>query len=90
MGELVQACRAMADVVIIDSPPILAAADAAVLAPQTNGTILIIEPGTSEKKAVAQATEQLHRSGANLLGTVLNKVPMDNKGGYYYHYYYPK
>ena len=88
MRELIEACRLMADVVIIDSPPILAAADAAVLAPQTNGALLIIEPGSSDKKAVVQGAEQLHRSGAHLLGTVLNKVPMDNKGGYYYHYYY--
>ncbi len=88
MKELIDACRLIADVVIIDSPPLLAAADAAILAPQTNGALLIIEPGSSDKKAVALAAEQLHRSGAKLLGTVLNKVSMDNRGGYYQHYYY--
>ncbi|MDF1512952.1 MAG: hypothetical protein P1S60_03985 [Anaerolineae bacterium] len=88
MKALITACKSVVDVVIVDSPPLLAAADAAVLAPQTNGAILVIEPGNSDKKAVVQAVEQLHRSGAHILGTVLNKVPMNRKSGYYQCYYY--
>jgi capsular exopolysaccharide synthesis family protein len=88
MAEVLTACRGLADVVIVDSPPVLAAADAAVLAAQTDGVLLVLEPRGSDRRAVSQATEQLRRSGARLLGTVLNKVPTNNKGGYYYYYYY--
>jgi len=81
-------CKTLADIVIIDSPPVLAAADAAVLASQTNGVLMVIEPGQSDRKAMGQSVEQLERSGAKLLGVVFNKVPTDGKGHYYYQYYH--
>ncbi len=87
MGEVLLACQELADIVIVDSPPVLAAADAAVLAAQTDGVLLVLEAGSSERKAVEQATEQLKRSGAQLLGSVMNKVPMNGRQGYYYYYY---
>lgn len=88
MSEVLAACKEIADVVIVDSPPMLAAADAVVLAGQTDGMLLVIEPGSTVRKALGQAVEQIRQSGASLLGTVLNKVPTEGKGGYYYHYYY--
>jgi non-specific protein-tyrosine kinase len=88
MGDLLKACARMADIVIVDSPPLLAAADAAVLSTHTDGVLLVIEPGGTDRKAVVQAKEQLERTGARLLGTVLNKVPTQGKGSYYYSYYY--
>ena len=88
LQELLAYCQSLVDIVIIDSPPVLAAADAAVLASQTNGALLVIEPGQSDRKAMAQSVEQLRRSGAKLLGVVLNKVPTDGKGYYYYQYYH--
>jgi len=87
MGEILERCASMADIVIIDSPPLLAAADASLLAPQADGVLLVVEPGSTDRRALVQAAEQVRRSGARLLGNVLNRVPMDNKGGYYYYYY---
>ncbi len=88
MAEVLEKLRGPKDLlVIIDSPPILAAADAALLAARADGVLLVIEAGESDRRLVAQAVEQLQRSGARLLGTVLNKVPLNGKGSYYYYYY---
>ncbi len=88
MAEVLAACQQLADIVIVDSPPVLAAADAVVLAAQTDGTLLVMQPGSSDRKAVSQAAELLHRSGAHILGSVLNKVQVNGHGYYYYSYYY--
>ncbi len=88
MRKLLAYCESLADIVIVDSPPVLAAADAAMLASQASGVLIVIEPGQSDRKAMGQSVEQLDRSGSKLLGVVFNKVPMDGKGQYYYQYYH--
>lgn len=90
MSEVLGACQELADLVIVDSPPILAAADAAVLAAQTDGVLMVLETGSSDRKAVEYAAEQLKRSSAHLLGVVLNKVPLNGHRSYYYYYYDPE
>ena len=85
-----------ADIIIIDSPPLLAVTDAAVLAPRTDGVLLVVKPGKTKLAACRQAVEQLQRVGANILGVVLNDVELRRsrykyayyKGYYSYHNYY--
>lgn len=89
MSSLLDNFRQRADVfVIIDSPPVLAAADAPVLAGLVDGVLLIMESGQTNRQMLVQAVDQIRRSGTRLLGSVLNKVPMNGRGGYYYYYYY--
>jgi len=76
----------MYDVLVIDSPPILPASDALILAPNTDGVILVIKAGLLNRNMVKKAIEQLRTSKANLLGAVLNAVDT-KKEGYYKHYY---
>ena len=73
------------DMVLIDSPPVMAATDAAVLASRVDGVLLVVKPGSTKLGACEQTVEQLRRSGANLLGVVLNDVPL---GRSRYNYYY--
>ncbi len=88
MGELLAECLQQADVVILDSPPILAAADTPVLAAQVDGALVVLEAGGTDRRMVRDAYEQMQRAGARILGSVMNKVPQDGKRGYYYYYYY--
>lgn len=88
MGELLAECLQQADVVILDSPPILAAADTPVLAAQVDGALVVLEAGGTDRRMVRDAYEQMQRAGARILGSVMNKVPQDGKHGYYYYYYY--
>jgi succinoglycan biosynthesis transport protein ExoP len=87
MGSLIELVGEQVDRVIIDSPPISAVTDAVVLANQVDGVLLVVEAGKTRSGTVLQAKEQLERVGANLVGVVLNKVPI-GRDGYYYSYYY--
>lgn len=85
LGELEQRF----DVVVLDSPPVLAVADAVVLAPRVSGVILVVRAGQAARQQVKRAQEALLAVKANLLGVVLDGVKNeDRSGGYYYYYYY--
>jgi Mrp family chromosome partitioning ATPase len=81
----------MFDVLVIDSPPILPASDALILAPNTDGVLLVIKAGELNRDMVGRAIEQLRNTKANLLGVVLNYVDTKREGYYKYYYkYYSK
>jgi capsular exopolysaccharide synthesis family protein len=83
MQELMTLWRAEYDNIIIDTPPVLPFADALVLAARADGVILVARSGISQAKGVLRAREVLARSGANILGLVLNAV---RSREYYYEY----
>jgi Mrp family chromosome partitioning ATPase len=83
---LFERLQAMYDVLVIDSPPILPASDALILAPTTDGVILVVKAGLLHRDMLKKAIEQLRTSKANLLGVVLNAVDT-KKEGYYKNYY---
>ena len=86
MARLLERLRAEADLVLLDSPPVLAVADPMVLGAQIDGVILVVDAGVTRVQALAAAKEQLTRSSAQLLGVVLNKLSSTAGGYYYYHY----
>jgi succinoglycan biosynthesis transport protein ExoP len=78
-----------ADVVLFDTPPALAVTDAAVLAPQTDGVVIVTDAGRTRRGAARQAVENLRQVGANLMGVAINRLSPRSLGrGYYYYYYY--
>jgi non-specific protein-tyrosine kinase len=83
---LSQVCQ-RADITIIDSPPLMAVTDAAVLSSRADGVVLVIRPSVTKLQACKQTIEQLKHVGANVLGYVLNEVNI-KKSGYKYTYYY--
>jgi capsular exopolysaccharide synthesis family protein len=92
MSQVVAELRDLADVIIFDSPPVLSATDAALLANRLDGTILVADSGRTRREAALRAVEQLQRAGANLIGGVLNRLQKKTGGYYYYyhdHYYHP-
>jgi capsular exopolysaccharide synthesis family protein len=86
MSEIFQILLEEKDVLVIDTPPVLAVTDAAVLAPRVDGVILVVKPGTTKFMACKQAVDQLERVGARILGLVLNDVEV-KRSGYKYAYY---
>lgn len=75
------------DLVLIDTPPIGVVTDAAVLASRCDGVILVCAVGQAIIDAVKNAKNALEKVNANILGVVLNKVPMGKRGYYKYYYY---
>lgn len=79
------------DMVILDSPPLLAVTDALVLTKIVDGVILVVDPKKTKRAGIRQAIEQLQRVDARLLGVVLNNIKI-KRSSYYYNreYYYSK
>ncbi len=75
----------MFDFTVIDTPPVMPVSDALVMAPRTNGVIMVIRAGRVNQKVVKQAVSQLENSKAVILGSLLNRV--DFKKEKYYRYY---
>ena len=74
MKSLLARLKEIADVVIVDSPPLAAFADAAVLSNKVDGVVLVIKAGKTKRDIVKSAIPILRQAGANLLGAVLNGV----------------
>lgn len=78
-----------ADVILIDTPPVLAVSDAVILAPSLDGVVLVVRPGKTRFGALKQSIEQLQLVNARILGVVLNDVVTRGKAyGYYYKNYH--
>jgi len=76
------------DVVLIDAPPLLPVTDAAVLATQSDGAILVIRHGQTTKDQAHDARQRLESVGAKVVGAVLNMTPTRGASGYGYGYGY--
>jgi non-specific protein-tyrosine kinase len=88
MKSLIEQLKGKADVLLFDSPPVLAVTDAAVLANQVDGVLLVVDAGATRREAASRARETIAKVGASLLGVALNKLSAKGAGGYYYYYYY--
>lgn len=73
------------DLVVIDSPPTLAVSDPAVLAGQSDGTLVVVNSQKTHGHAASQAVVILRKAGAHVLGAVLNRLSR-NTGSYYGYY----
>lgn len=83
--ELFQALANSADLVLVDSPPVLPVTDGLVLAGLVDATILVASSQVTSRKAAHRAVELLQQVGAPVVGAVLNNV-RDNSDGYGYGY----
>src|SRR5581483_7044537 len=72
--------------IVIDSPPVLAASDAAVLASSVDGVLLVVRAHATPVDAVQVARERLEALGARILGVVLNDVRLARNRYFYANY----
>jgi capsular exopolysaccharide synthesis family protein len=75
------------DWVIIDSPPVMAVTDAAVVSHLTNGVVFVVGAQMANRGAAQTAVSQLEAADGKLIGAVLNRVNLDRDGYYYSNYY---
>ncbi len=88
LEELVATLRTMYDRIVIDLPPILAAADALIVSKLVDGLVLVIRAGKTQKSSLKVAFENIVTSSSKLLGSVINAINANQRGYYYYYYYY--
>lgn len=79
-------------VVLVDTPPLLPATDAAVLSTVADGVLVAVRAGHTTSEEVGKALHNLRMVDAHILGAILNQVPTKGSGaaqfGYYGKYYY--
>jgi uncharacterized protein involved in exopolysaccharide biosynthesis/Mrp family chromosome partitioning ATPase len=84
--EILQALHSEFDALILDSPPLAAAADTMILSRLVDGVLMVIEAERTTQEDIRQAIEQLRKVEAAVVGAVLNKAN-PSIGRYYGSYY---
>ena len=89
MGVLLEQLKEVADIVLVDSPPLLLVADPSVVATQVDGAILVVDGSTTRPSSLRAALGTLANTRVNVVGVILNKLKHTRFGyGYEYPYYY--
>ena len=89
--KLISILRKDFDFILIDSPPLLPVTDGGLIASKADGAVLVIRAGVTRLNQFRGARDALNRVGANVLGVVLNMIPLVRNGedyGYRYGYSY--
>ena len=91
MKQMVEELHQYADVIIFDTPPLMAVTDAQVVGRYTDGVIVVIDTQATSGGAVHRALESLVQVNVPIMGAVLNRMTNSARGYYYYYtndYYY--
>ena len=90
MNQLLKEVREEYDVVVIDAPPLLPVTDAALIAAQVDGAVVVVRQGKTSRDQLTHSMERLEAVGARPLGIAMNMVPAGRRnksyGGYGYGY----
>lgn len=84
MKALLAALKEQADIVLIDSPPVTALADAAILSTLSDGVLVVLDAKKTRRDMAKRALKALQQVNAKVIGIVLNRMP--TQAGYYYYY----
>tara|TARA_Y100001970_G_scaffold168897_1_gene206528 strand:+ start:4763 stop:7069 length:2307 start_codon:yes stop_codon:yes gene_type:complete len=89
MEELIESLKKDYDVILMDSPPLLAVTDSFVSLKYANQFIIVARPGKTEKAALSRCFDQIDHTSSKLSGVVANAVDESSSygRGYYYNYY---
>jgi len=85
MDKVIEEMKGYFDIIIFDAPPVLSVTDAQILSNKSDGTILVMSSGQTEKENILKAKDALVSSQGNIIGAVLNNFELSNDN--YYQYY---
>lgn len=83
MEAVIERLRNEADVVLFDTPPVVAVTDAAVLATRVDGVLLVLQANKTSRERARSAREILDKVKANVVGAVLNNAEIEQEYDYY-------
>ncbi|MBL7174916.1 MAG: SPOR domain-containing protein [Desulfobacteraceae bacterium] len=92
LSSFIEEAKQGYDIVIFDSPPILSAADAAILGTKVDGVLLVYRVGVISRGLLKRSSTQLEQVNCNIIGVTLNRmrpeISPDFQDFKYYKYYY--
>ncbi|MDV2684417.1 CpsD/CapB family tyrosine-protein kinase [Alkalihalophilus lindianensis] len=86
MELLLEKTKEQYEVIIIDTPPVMAVTDSQLLANKCDGTVLVVCSGKTDRQMALKAKDLLSQAKAKLLGVVLNKKEVKPGDNYFYYY----
>jgi len=87
MKDVLDEVSQVFDIVLLDSPPILAVIDPVIISSVVDSTVLVVRGGKTRRKPFMSAVEELKRARANIIGVVFNAADLRKEGAYYTKYY---
>ncbi len=88
LADLIKELKEEYDYVAIDTPPLTACNDAAIISKLCDGVVFNVAINQGKKKEIKSSLDQLCDADANVIGINITKANVKDKGGYYYYYYY--
>lgn len=85
--ELIKKLSEHYDYIFLDTPPLVLVSDPLTIATFADAVILTIAHSETEKEVVKKSIDSLKQVNANIIGTILNKIPVSKHNKYYYSYY---
>ncbi|MCF7822806.1 MAG: polysaccharide biosynthesis tyrosine autokinase [Candidatus Marinimicrobia bacterium] len=87
MSELIDSLEKDWDIILLDSPPMVAVTDATIVSREIDAMILVVHSGKTDKHSFQRTVNSLKTINVPLVGVVLNSVTSKNSYGSYYYYY---
>lgn len=88
MEAFIQRINSVFDVVIFDSPPIIAVTDSEILSRLVDATILVVSANQTEIELMRKSSEMINHEKNSFIGVLLNNFSYKSGYGSYYKYYY--
>ena len=88
MREFLEMIKTKYDIILLDSPPVIAVTDSEILAGLVDASLLVVSAESTETELLEKSVELIKRDRSSFLGTVLNNFSYRSGYGSYYKYYY--
>jgi non-specific protein-tyrosine kinase len=86
MKAVIERLSGVADVVLVDSPPLMAVSDAAILSRHVEGVVVVAVDGQTSSPILQRALQRLGAARAPVLGIVLNRASASSTATYHGYY----
>jgi succinoglycan biosynthesis transport protein ExoP len=89
MKELLAQAKDRFNVVLLDTPPVLAVIDPVIVSSLADSTVFVVRAGKTNRRPLVRAVEEIRKSKADIIGVVFNEVRIGRQGigTPFYHYY---
>ena len=88
LRQMLTDMRGTFDVIVIDTPPVLAVSDPLIIAAHVDGMVVVAKAGKTRIDSLRKAAETLQRGAIRIVGVVVNQQGESADGGYYYSDYH--
>lgn len=85
--DIIKVLSELYDYIFIDTPPVALVSDPLTIATYCDAVVLTIAYSETERDVAKRSVDSLMQVNANIIGTILNKVPITKQNKYYYNYY---